>query len=550
MARTGRSTARRVPSRGVAASVALALALALLAGCTGTPEDDRSSSGTTSPSAPTTEAYTERWRPQFHYSPPEGRLADPNGLVWFEGEWHLFHQQDGTWAHAVSTDLVHWETLPTALEHDELGQALSGSVVVDGANTSGLFPAGEGGLVAVYTSTEGGEAQSLAYSTDRGRTWERYAGNPVIPNDGRADFRDPKVFWHEPTHRWVMVVSVGAGVELHGSPDLLHWEPLSTFGEGQGLHSAVWECPDLFPLPLDGDPDDARWVLTVSVGDSEETDGSTAQYFVGDFDGTTFTRDPATSPETVQVTDVGQDFYAAQTFENAPDGRRLWLGWMGDWRFPYSAPTAPWQNAMSVPRELSLRRVAPSASAPSGDVLPDGGYVLAQAPVPELEVLDEETTTVTDLALADDETVLDAPGTTYQVVAEVDTGDADEVGLRLRERRGEDGAVEEATVVGVGPGGFFLDRTQGGVTTLPDRSGADADFGVRRAAAYAPADGVVHLRVLVDESSVETFVDGGALTGTMVVYPGEGTDGLSVYARGGRATVRSLEVTRLASIWR
>ncbi|SDF96538.1 fructan beta-fructosidase [Cellulosimicrobium cellulans] len=547
MARTGRSTARRVPSCGVAASVALALAL--LAGCTGTPEGDRASSGTTTPGPPESTAYAERWRPQFHYSPPEGRLADPNGLVWFEGEWHLFHQQDGTWAHAVSTDLVHWETLPTALEHDELGQALSGSVVVDGANTSGLFPGRDGGLVAVYTSTEGGEAQSLAFSTDRGRTWERYADNPVIPNDGRGDFRDPKVFWHEATHQWVMVVSVGDGVELHGSPDLLHWELLSMFGEGQGLHSAVWECPDLFPLPVDGDPDDVRWVLTVSEGDSEETNGSTAQYFVGEFDGSTFTRDPATPPETVQITDVGQDFYAAQTFEHAPDARRLWLGWMGNWRFPYSAPTTPWQNAMSVPRELSLRRVAPGAPAPSGEVLPDGGYVLTQSPVPELEVLDEGTTTVTDVVLEDGETVLDDPGTTYQVVAEIEMGDAEEAGLRVRERRAEDGSIEDATVVGIGPDGFFLDRTHAGLTTLPDRSGEKTEFGVRRAAPYTPVDGVVRLRVLVDESSVETFVDDGALTGTMVVYPGEGTVGLSVYARGGTATLRSLEVTPLASIW-
>ncbi|WP_265523466.1 glycoside hydrolase family 32 protein [Oerskovia flava] len=548
MTRAGPAAAPRTPSRGVAVSAALVLTL--LAGCTGVPDDDRSPSGTTSPPAAGPDAYTEQWRPQFHYSPPEGRLADPNGLVWFEGEWHLFHQQDGTWAHAVSTDLVHWETLPTALEHDELGQALSGSAVVDGGNTSGLFPEGEGGLVAVYTSTEGGEAQSVAYSTDRGRTWERFAGNPVIPNDGRTDFRDPKVFWHDPTSRWVMVVSVGGVVELHGSPDLLDWEPLSTFGEGQGLHSAVWECPDLFPLPVDGNPDDTRWVLTVSVGASEETAGSTAQYFVGDFDGTTFVRDPTTPPETVQVTDVGQDFYAAQTFENAPDGRRLWMGWMGDWRFPYAAPTAPWQNAMSVPRELSLRRVDPGAAAPSGEVLADGGYVLAQAPVPELEVLDEETTTVTDLAVEDGDVVLDSPGGTFEVLAEIDVGDAEEVGLRVRERRGEDGSVAEATVVGVGPDGFFLDRTQGGVTTLLDRSGADADFGVRRTAAYAPVDGVVRLRVLVDESSVEAFADDGALTGTLVVYPGEGTDGLSVYARGGTATVRSIEVTRLASIWR
>jgi fructan beta-fructosidase len=204
---------------------------------------------------------------------------------------------------------------------------------------------------------------------------------------------------------------------------------------------------------------------------------------------------------------------------------------------------------MSVPRELFLRRVAPGAPAPSGEVLPDGGYVLAQSPVPELEVLGEGTTTVTDIVLEDGEAVLDDPGTTYQVVAEIGMGDVEEVGLRVRERRAEDGSIEEATVVGIGPDGFFLDRTHAGLTTLPDRSGENAELGVRRTAPYAPVDGVVRLRVLVDEASVEAFVDDGALTGTMVVYPGEGTVGLSVYARGGTAMLRSLEVTQLASIW-
>ena len=161
---------------------------------------------------------TDPFRPAYHYSPAKGNLADPNGLIYFDGEYHLFHQQDGTWAHAVSSDMVHWKPLGTALQHDALGLAMSGSCVDDGANTSGLVPGG--GMVAIYTSTTGGEAQSLAYSTDRGRSWRRYDGNPVIPNDGRKDFRDPKVFWHEPTKSWVMVVSVNDHVSIFRSPNL------------------------------------------------------------------------------------------------------------------------------------------------------------------------------------------------------------------------------------------------------------------------------------------------------------------------------------------
>lgn len=513
------------------------VAVLLLAACT-EPTPHPTPAGEPTPQPSGSPAYTEPWRPQFHYSPAAGHMADPNGLVWFEGEWHLFHQQDGTWAHAVSPNLVHWDPLPTALDHDQLGQALSGSVVVDGANTSGFFnDADGGGLVAIYTSTDGGEAQSLAYSSDRGRTWQRYDANPVLPNDGRTDFRDPKVFWHEPTSSWVMVVSVGDAVDLYASPDLRDWRFLSTFGTDQGLHAAVWECPDLFPLDLDGNPAQPRWVLTVSVGDNAETNGSTAQYFVGAFDGTTFTRDPVTPPQTVQVTDVGQDFYAAQTFEHSPDGR-IWMAWMGNWRYPYSAPTQPWQNAMSIPRQLSLRTVG-------------GQPTLIQTPVATLTELREDPVTVRDLPV-DGDTPLEVTSTTFEFIAEIDVGDAEEVGLRVREKRADDGSVTEATVVGVdsASGTFFMDRTQGGLATITARDGSVFDFALRRTAPYSPPGGVVHLHGFVDESSVEVFVDDGTLTGTLLTFPSADAAGLSLSTTGGTAVLRTLTVYPLRSIWR
>ncbi|MFD6094634.1 glycoside hydrolase family 32 protein [Oerskovia sp. NPDC060338] len=406
-------------------------------------------------------------------------------------------------------------------------------------NTTGFFDGVDGGgLVAIYTSTEGGEAQSLAYSADRGRTWQRYTDNPVIANDGRTDFRDPKVFWHEATHSWVMVVSVGGAVDLYASPDLKQWRYLSTFGEGQGLHAAVWECPDLFPLNLDDNPANQRWVLTVSVGDNAETNGSTAQNFVGTFDGTTFVRDPATPPEMVQITDFGQDFYAAQTFEHAPDGRRIWMGWMGNWRYPYSAPTQAWQNAMSIPRELSLRTV-------------EGLATLIQAPVEELAELREDPFTVEELVVEGD-TPLDITSTTFELTTEIEVGDSDEVGLRVREKRAGDGSVTQATVIGLdlSSGELFLDRTQGGLATVATRDGGTFDFALRRTTAFSPQDGVVRLHVFVDESSVEVFVDDGELTGTLLTFPAADADGLSIYSTGGTATVRKLTVHPLRSIWR
>ena len=493
-----------------------------IAACATTPEP--------SPPPPSVGPTTDPqdvWRPRFHFAPSTGQLADPNGLVWYAGEWHLFHQSEGTWAHAVSTDLVRWRTLPTALEHDELGLAMSGSAVVDSTNTSNLLPGG--GLAALYTSTAGGEAQSLATSTDRGRTWTRYGNNPVIPNDGRADFRDPKVFWHEPTRRWVMVVSVGGAVELFASTDLRQWSFLSRFGDEQGLHTAVWECPDLFPLPVD-EGEDVAWVLTVSVGDSAVTGGSTAQYFVGDFDGTTFTRrGPA---DLVQVTDVGQDFYAAQTWENAPDGRRLWLGWAGNWRAPYSAPTVGWQGQMSVPRELSLRTV-------------DGLPRLTQKPAAELESLWGAATTWRDLQV-DGSRVVEWHGTSYELEAEIEVGTAQEVALHVRTGDGAEGGVRIGVTTGNGPQ-FFVDRSGSGSPEPRARDGSDSPYVARRATWYRPVDGMVRLRVLVDASTVEAFVDDGTLVATTLVYPPARADGIAVSAAGGVATVRSLTVRPLRS---
>ncbi|MBE2998627.1 glycoside hydrolase family 32 protein [Nocardiopsis sp. HNM0947] len=478
-------------------------------------------------------SYDEDLRPQFHYSPTEGDMADPNGLVYHDGEYHLFHQQWGTWAHAVSPDLVHWEELPTALEHDELGQALSGSAVVDHDNTSGLFPEGEGGIVTVHTNTEGGEAQSIAYSED-GRTFERYDGNPVLPNDGREDFRDPQVFWHEQSGSWIMAVSSGQKVEIFGSPDLLEWEKLSEFGDDQGMQTAVWECPELFELPVDGDPDDTRWVLAVSVGSSEETGGSTAQYFVGDFDGETFTSDDP--PERERVVDAGQDFYAAQSFAEAPDDRRVWLAWVGNWAHPYAAPTEGWTNHMSVPREVTLRSTG------------DGDVELAQAPVDELDGLRGEPVHVPEGEI-DGLVPVDFEGRSFEFEAEIDLGEAEEAGLRVFD--GDASGEESWFAIGGNTehGEFVMDRANGGPQTLHDPElEEDAEFGVRRAQEHEPEDGVLRMRGYVDESSVEVFVDDGSLTGTMLAYPEPGDAGVTLYASGGAARLESLTIHPMEAV--
>ncbi|MCE9682524.1 glycoside hydrolase family 32 protein [Halomonas alkalisoli] len=313
-------------------------------------------------------------RPSLHFTPPEGWMNDPNGLVYFEGEYHLFYQYHPHgrvwgpmhWGHAVSRDLCHWQHLPIALYPDEAGMCFSGSAIVDRYDTSGLFD-GEPGLLAFYTEHRvlSGEpdrfdqAQCLAYSRDRGRSWQKYAGNPILASHGIQDFRDPKVLWHAPSCRWVMALACGQTIRFYVSENLLDWALASEFGDGQGAHTEhPWECPDLFELPVDGagagEPV-SRWVLVVGIGSSKENPfGSFTQYFVGHFDGECFHNDH--SSETVLMMDAGRDFYAVQSWSDIPeaDGRRLAIAWLNNWRYANQIPEAGWRGAMSFPRELML----------------------------------------------------------------------------------------------------------------------------------------------------------------------------------------------------
>ena len=516
MSASPRPLRRRIVLAGAAVGGAAAVAAAVV----------RCSSPRPAPTSATPSGTADGFRPAYHYSPRSGNLADPDGLVLYEGEYHLFHQQDGTWAHAVSPDMVHWRALDTALGHDALGLAMSGSCVVDGADTSGLVPGG--GMVAVYTSTEGGEAQSLAYSTDRGRTWERFAHNPVIANDGRTDFRDPKVFWHEPSRAWVMVVCAGDHVEFHRSTDLLGWERAGDFGQGAGSHAAVWECPDLFPL-TDAVTGETRWILTVSIGANGETGGSSAQYFVGDFDGSAFFPEDTA----IRFTDAGQDFYAAQSFEHV-EGRRVWLGWMSNWNYPYGLPTGDWHGEMSVPRELSLTSR-------------DGGRVLLQNPVPELDALRGRAIDLSGTGVTDSTTDLGS-GRVVDLDLVLDISGAEDVWLTLAAGR-VDGRDQEVRVgVSSAAGVLYLDRTAGGVRTVQTEDGGTADFALRRETAYRPAGGRVHLHVLLDRSSLEVFVDDGAPAGTFLVLNDPDAQGIGLGARGS-ATILSGTLTPLVSAW-
>lgn len=300
--------------------------------------------------------YNEKYRPQFHFSPEYGWMNDPNGMVYLDGEYHLFYQYNpyGSvwgnmhWGHAVSTDLISWTYLPTVLTPDSLGAIFSGSAVIDVNNTAGF---GKNAMVAIYTSAGKVQAQSIAYSTDRGRTFTKYTKNPVLPNPGITDFRDPKVSWNEQTKQWVMALATKQTITFYGSPDLKNWSKLSEFGNETGAHGGVWECPDLFPLTYEGK---TKWVLLVSINPGGPNGGSATQYFIGNFDGKTFKADNLPYPLWV---DYGRDNYAGVTFSNIQqtDGRRIFIGWMSNWDYANDVPTKGFRSAMTVARELILK---------------------------------------------------------------------------------------------------------------------------------------------------------------------------------------------------
>ena len=272
------------------------------------------------------------YRPTYHFSPEWGWMNDPNGMVYKDGEWHLFYQWNPfgsfwgnmTWGHAVSRDLVQWEHLGAAIVPDALGDIFSGSAVVDKENTAGF---GKDAIVAMYTSAGDNQTQSIAYSNDNGRTFTKYAGNPVIVAEDTPDFRDPKLFWDNQTRQWKVVLAAGQEVQFYSSHNLKDWTYDSSFGLSYGNHNGVWECPDLIRLPFEGKD---KWVLLLNINPGGPFGGSATQYFVGSYDGKTFKCDDL--PTTTRWMDYGKDHYAAVTWSNAPEGRTVAIAWMSNWQ--------------------------------------------------------------------------------------------------------------------------------------------------------------------------------------------------------------------------
>ncbi len=474
---------------------------------------------------------TEHYRPGYHFTPARNWMNDPNGLVHVDGTYHLFfqhnphgnHWADMSWGHATSPDLVDWTEQPVALPHGPAEDVYSGCVVADARNTSGFgTPDGPPPLVAVYTSVllDGRQAQSLASSTDGGASWTKADGNPVLDR-GSTAFRDPKVFWYEAdddTGHWVMVVVEARRrqVLIYRSDDLRSWDLLSVVGPPR-TDEEHWECPDLFALPVDNDPSRIRWVLVVSVNPGGVAGGSGTRYFIGDFDGTSFVVDAGddVDPESCRWVDRGRDLYAAVTFSNAPEGRRILLGWMSNWDYAHEVPTHPWRGAMTLPRELGLRTVGDQVllvQRPvrelAGLVEHDGSFVCGTFDLPGEHTFDGSVRYRLGLAVTDLEETL-----------ELDV-------LRGAEQRTRITYVPETRRLSV-------DRTASGETdfhpafasvvscVLPDRTGR------------------LDLDVWVDRTSVEVFAQDGAASITTLVFGAADATGIRL-ASGGRGRVAEL----------
>ena len=460
----------------------------------------------------------EQFRPVYHHTPLYGWMNDPNGMVYQDGVWHLFYQynpfgsqwENMNWGHSTSRDLIHWEAQPIALEPDALGSIFSGSCVIDKDNTAGF---GAGAMIAMYTSAGQNQSQSIAYSTDGGKTFTTYAGNPVITQDA-PDFRDPKVFWFEQTKRWIVVLAVGQEVQFYSSPNLKDWTYESSFGREYGNHDGVWECPDLLPLTLNAKLSNStskKWVLLLNINPGGPFGGSATQYFVGQFDGHKFTCEDA--PSETKWMDYGKDHYATVTFSNAPDNRTVAIAWMSNWQYANQVPTQQFRSANSIPRDLHLMQL-------------DGETYLVSTPSKEMLAMRGKAVKKGSASNKVVKNLLKQNDGAYEITATLDMQKDGQAQVTLFNNKGEEAVIGFDTAKKE----YYFDRTKSGLTSFSD------DFACVTRAPLPDAD-TYQLRIFVDKASIEVFIDpgfghSGVFPMTSLVFPNGPYNNLRVSGRG------------------
>lgn len=507
---------------------------------------------------------TDYYRPIYHHTPSYGWMNDANGMVYKDGEYHLYFQYNpyGSkwgnmhWGHAVSTDLMHWKELQPAITRDTLGHIFSGSSVVDYGNTAGY---GKGAIIALYTSAsdKNGQIQCMAYSTDNGRTFTKYDGNPILrPFDGIKDFRDPKVFWHEPAKAWYMIVSADKEMRFYKSDDLKRWTYISSFGRGYGMQPCQYECPDFVQLPVNGDKSDMKYVMLMNVNPGCLFGGSATEYFVGDFDGKNFTC--IDDPHVPKWLDYGKDHYATVCFSNTGD-RVIALPWMSNWQYANVTPIKQYRGANALPRELSL-------------YTKDGHYYVAANVAQEVKSIRGETNIIEDLKTSDNveyKTVASGCDGAFEIEFDVIPAAGGKAGIEIYNDKDENTRIyldlKQMRVV--------MDRTESGLTDFGElaephdiEKKADAerisnggqpmrmvnavnyknDFALGTWAPLNLCEGkTYHIDIFVDKCSVELFVDGGRIAMTNLVFPTKPYDSVKFFSENGQSAFKQIKVYKL-----
>ncbi|MCZ8332100.1 MAG: glycoside hydrolase family 32 protein [Flavobacterium sp.] len=472
--------------------------------------------------------YSEQYRPQFHFTPEAKWMNDPNGLVYFNGKYHLFYQYfpDGIiwgpmhWGHSESTDLIHWKQLPIALYPDKLGWIFSGSAVIDKNNTAGF---GKNAMIAIYTyhndeiwksGKKNTESQAIAYSLDEGKTWTKYNDNPVLNNSEEQDFRDPKVFWHEETSKWIMSLAVGDKIKLFSSSDLKKWNEESTFQpDNDTKNLGVWECPDLFPMKTK--TGETKWVLIINHGDKGPNGGSCTRYFIGNFDGKTF-------QETQKALwlDYGTDYYAAVTFSNVPDDKKIVLGWMSNWQYATKVPTETWRSAMTLPRELELIK--------NGIF-----YALEQKMVNQFHaitkpIFSQKTVSMPfskEIDLSQTEITFDLEKNTDEFTIEFSNSKNEVFKIQLKNNE------------------IITDRSQSGKIDFSET------FANTRQVMPLAGEKVNSVQLILDKSSVEILLNNGRFSMTNLFFPNEDYTILSIKSSP-KKKLKNLKINSVSSIWK
>lgn len=475
--------------------------------------------------------FKEKYRPQFHYTAETNIINDPNGLVCYEGEYHLFHQYNINnrihWGHAVSGDLCHWTHLEPALFPDTIGQIWSGSVVIDWNNTSGLKIGREAVMAAFYTYNEhidSCQSQGMAFSRDRGRTWKKYNYNPVVTGGEKKDFRDPKVLWYDRELCWIMVLACGNHVEFFKSFDLTKWFYVGSFGEEEGSHEGVWECPDLFELPLEGTAGKSKWVLSVSVNRGAPAGGTGMQYFIGEFNGKTFTNRNV-AHKTLWL-DYGKDFYAGVTWNDVPNKKRYMIGWADNWEYRDKLPSYPFKGQFSCVRELTLKEE-------------ESEIFLIQKPVEELKQIRKNVSQINKFVLSGNTAILkNIQSGLCEIVTSFQSEDSKGNGeICIRNNR------EETVKIGYdfGKKELYLDRRGAGNAPCEH-------FLEKYQVSLQPELDQVKLQILVDHSQIEVFANDGMAVMTNLFFMNDFS--YWIEASGNDSILGNTEIYELNSIWK